>query len=252
VGIADCDAFLWVSGDLDVSYERMLTNSSKALELAPNLAEAHASRGVALYVAGHPDQAIAAFERAIGLDSTLFEAHYFYGFCSRDTGDFPSAAAHFEQASELQPANYQPLTLLSEIYLALGRRDRSLLAARLAVDRIEQAFGTSPEVAEVLAMGAATLVYLDQNARAEEWAGRALLVDPESYTVRYNVACAYALAGKPDIAQECLELAFRQTPRARGWLYGIAQNDTQMDPLRGRTDFQDLMRRLEAEVGARS
>jgi len=103
----------------------MLTNSSKALELAPNLAEAHASRGVALYVAGHPKEAIAVFEKAIALDSTLFEAHYFYGFCARDTGDFPSAAVHFEQASELQPANYQPLTLLSEIYLALGRPDRS-------------------------------------------------------------------------------------------------------------------------------
>ena len=252
VGIADCDAFLWVSGDLDVSYERMLTNSSKALELAPNLAEAHASRGVALYVAAHTDQAIAAFERAIELDTTLFEAHYFYGFCARDTGDLSSAAAHFEQASELQPANYQPLTLLSEIYLALGRPDRALAAARLAVDRIEQAFGPSPEVAEVLAMGAATLVYLDDNARAEAWAKRALLLDPESYTVRYNVACAYALAGKPDVAQECLELAFLQTPRARRWLYGIAQNDTQMDPLRGRADFQDLMKRLEAEVAARS
>jgi len=251
-GIADCDAFLWVNGDLDVSYERMLTNSSRALELAPNLAEAHASRGVALYVAGHPEEAIAAFERAIGLDSTLFEAHYFYGFCSRDTGDFPSAAAHFEQASELQPANYQPLTLLSEVYLALGRPDRSLAAARLAVERIEQAFGQSPEVAEVLAMGAATLVYLGDNVRAEEWARRGLELDPESYTVRYNVACAYALAGKPDVAQECLELAFLQTPRARRWLYGIAQNDTQLDPLRGRPDFQDLMKRLEAEVAARS
>ena len=251
-GIADCDAFLWVNGDLDVSYERMLTNSSKALELAPNLAEAHASRGVALYVAGHPEEAIAVFERAIGLDSTLFEAHYFYGFCARDTGDFPSAAVHFEQASELQPANYQPLTLLSEIYLALGRRDRSLATARLTVDRIERAFGHTPEVAEVLAMGAAMLVYLDDNARAEEWAGRALELDPQSYTVRYNVACAYALAGKPDTAQECLELAFLQTPRARRWLYGIAQNDTQMDPLRGRPDFQDLMKRLEAEVAARS
>jgi len=251
-GIADCDAFLWVGGDLDVSYERMLTNSSKALELAPNLAEAHASRGVALYVAGHPKEAIAVFEKAIALDSTLFEAHYFYGFCARDTGDFPSAAVHFEQASELQPANYQPLTLLSEIYLALGRPDRSLAAARLAVDRIERAFGQMPDVAEVLAMGAATLVYLDDNARAEEWARRALELDPESYTVRYNVACAYAVAGKPDIAQECLELAFLQTPRARRWLYGIAQNDTQMDPLRGRADFQDLMKRLAAEVAARS
>jgi adenylate cyclase len=141
---------------------------------------------------------------------------------------------------------------VAEIYLALGRPDQSQAAARLTGKRIEAAFGRDPEVAEVLAMGAATLVYLDDAARAEEWAKRALLLDLESYTVSYNVACAYTLTGKPDIAQECLELAFLQTPRARGWLYGIAQNDTQLDALRGRPDFQDLKKRLEAEVAARS
>ena len=78
VGIADCDAFLWVNGDLDVSFEHMLANSGRALELAPNLAEAHASRGVALYVAGHREEAMEAFERAIKLESGLYEAHYFY------------------------------------------------------------------------------------------------------------------------------------------------------------------------------
>jgi len=48
-----------------VTFEDMLTNSSKALELAPNLAEAHASKGIALYVAGHPDEAIATLKRAM-------------------------------------------------------------------------------------------------------------------------------------------------------------------------------------------
>ena len=34
-GMADCDSMLWFLGDLDVSYEEILTNSSKALQLAP-------------------------------------------------------------------------------------------------------------------------------------------------------------------------------------------------------------------------
>src|SRR5262249_10895199 len=46
-GIAACDAFLWVEGDLDISDERLLANSEKALRLAPDVAEAHASKGVA-------------------------------------------------------------------------------------------------------------------------------------------------------------------------------------------------------------
>ena len=36
------------------------------------------------------------------------------------------------------------------------------------------------------------------------------------------------------------EFAFSHAPRTRGWLLGIAKHDTQFDPLRQRSDFQDL------------
>ncbi len=249
-GIADCDAFLWVNGDLDVSFEQMIANSSRALELAPNLAEAHSSRGVAFYVSGHPREAIAAFERASALDSGLFEAHYFHGFCSRELGDPYNAVVHFERAAEIQPKNYQPLTLLSELYLVVGDPERSVAAARGCVARIVEAFGPEPEIAEVLAMGAAALVYLNDKERVERWTERAVQVDPDSYTVRYNVACSLAVIGKLDKAQENLELAFARTPRAGGWLLGNARADTQLNSLRERADFQDLMKRLEASAAS--
>jgi adenylate cyclase len=249
-GIADCDAFLWVNGDLDVAYEQMVANSSRAVELAPDLAEAHSSRGVAFYVAGHPREAIACFDRAMALDSGLFEAHYFYGFCSRELGDPYNAILHFERAAEIQPKNYQPLTLLSELYAAIGDSHRSVAAARGCLARMVEAFGPEPAIAEVLAMGAATLVYLNENERAERWAERAVEVDPDSYTVRYNVACSLAVIGKLDRAQHYLERAFARTPRAGGWLLGNARNDSQLNSLRERADFQDLMKRLEASAAA--
>jgi hypothetical protein len=76
------------------------------------------------------------------------------------------------------------------------------------------------------------------------------LLDPESDTVRYNAACTYAVIGKLDLAQECLEFAFAQAPRARSWLLAIAKHDRQLDSLRGRPDFQNFMERLEADVAA--
>jgi adenylate cyclase len=105
-------------------------------------------------------------------------------------------------------------------------------------------------VAEVLAMGATTLICLGDNVRAEKWAKRAILLDPESYSVRYNAACTYAVIGKPDAAQECLEFVFSHMPRARRWLSGIATHDAQLNSLRGRPEFQRLMHRLEAHVTA--
>src|SRR5262249_61611050 len=85
-GLADCDAFAWVNGDLDVSYEDVLDNSSKALELAPNLAEAHASRGVALYVAGRPELALPSLRRALDIHGELFAAPLFYALIGRWRG----------------------------------------------------------------------------------------------------------------------------------------------------------------------
>jgi adenylate cyclase len=249
-GMADCDAFAWVSGDLDVSYEDILANSGKALELAPGLAEAHASKGMALYASGHPEEAMPALQSAMELDTELFEAHFFYGLSCRDTGDFSSAALHHARAAELQSRNYQPSAMLADVLMAMGRREESESAARRCLDRIEQAFGRDPDVAEVLGMGAVALVCLGENERADGWVRRAMLLDPESYSVVYNAACTYAVIGKPSVAQTCLEYAFSQMPRARGWLLANAKHDAQLDSLRGRPDFQDLMQRLNADVAA--
>src|SRR6185312_16148792 len=98
-----CDACLWVAGDIAISYEAILANSDKALRLTPGLAEAHASRGFALYLAGHFDQATEALECAIQSDPLLFEAHWFYGESCRDTGRYEQAAILFKRASELLP-----------------------------------------------------------------------------------------------------------------------------------------------------
>ena len=49
-GIAECDAMLWMSGGTEISYQEIPRNSSTALTFAPKLAEAHASKGLALFL----------------------------------------------------------------------------------------------------------------------------------------------------------------------------------------------------------
>jgi TolB-like protein/DNA-binding SARP family transcriptional activator len=250
-GLADCDAFLWVAGDLDVALEDMLANSCKALELAPNLAEAHASKGMALYIAGQPEAALSALGRALELDPELFDAHFFYALCAKDAGQLDEAAVHYERAAALQPRNHRPLGLLAELYAAQGRQQQSIATARRCLQRIERAFGREPEVAEVLGMGAAILVMVGENECADRWARRAVLLDPGSYTVWYNAACTHAVIGRPERAMECLDYIFAHVPRARRWLLRAIAHDTQFDMLRPRSDFQDLTARLERHAGPR-
>ena len=92
------------------------------------------------------------------------------------------------------------------------------------------------------------MTYLGENARAEEWAKRSIAVGPDDYIVRYNAATVYAAVGRPDTALEYLEFVFLHVPRARRWVLGWINHDSQLDSLRDRPDFRDFMKRLEADV----
>jgi adenylate cyclase len=247
-GIAECDALLWMSGGTDISYQEILRNSNAALAVAPNLAEAHASKGLALFLSGNAEEAIASFEHAIELDPELFEAREWYAEVCRNTGQFAKAAALFERAGELRSTDYISLVLLRDCYGSLGLHEQSVAAARRAFVRIEAQLVRRPKDAYAICAGAATLVSLGENRRAEEWAGRALVISPENYVVHYNAACTYAVTGRFDAALERLEHVFSHTPRVRSWLLGIIRHDFQLDSLRDRPEFQNFVTRLEVDV----
>jgi adenylate cyclase len=251
-GIAACDAFLWVEGDLDISYERLIAESDRALQMAPNLAEAHASKGVAFYATGHSEEALTAFARAIELDPVLYGVHFFYGLVSRDLGDLDTAAFAFQRAAALRADDFASLSLLADVYEAQGRHSESKAAARRGLNRVKSILSQRPNSAEVLALGSANAVYLAEYPLAEEWAQRALQLEPDNFSARYNVARAYAVMGKAEIAMEHLEYMYSKIPKSRQWLAKIMVVDTQLKSLHGRADFQDLEKRLAGHSASSS
>ena len=90
--------------------------------LAPNLAEAHVSRGLAHAVRRLDAEAVAEFEKAIELDPALFSAWYFYGRVRFQQGDLDGARRLFEEAERLRPDDFQAPILLRQVYESLGRR----------------------------------------------------------------------------------------------------------------------------------
>jgi TolB-like protein len=79
-GLSDVCSWLypWRGRDPECLVEA-LAASERALELRPDLAEAHVSRGQALAISGELDSADRAFRTAIRLNPRLFEAHHAYG-----------------------------------------------------------------------------------------------------------------------------------------------------------------------------
>ena len=245
-GIANCDAYLLLYGDPSASFEGVLANSARALELSPGLAEAYASKGFALTIARQPDAARAAFEQALDLNPDLFEAHLFYGFNCQYEGLHEKAVALFERAAELHTNDIRSLGIAVSAYKSLGRHEAMLSAARRSLERIEAEVAVRPDNVGAMAFAAGILAILGEKARAEDWAARAVSIDPEDPIINYNVACAYAVLGITDAALDRLERA-AWSQWARQCIAKWMRHDSDLDSLRSHPRFQAVVARLEAE-----
>ena len=234
-GIADCDSFLFVHYHTDVSLDGILAMSARALELESGLAEAHASRGVALSLAKRDEEAMAEFERAIALDPNSFEAHYFYARACYTQNKLERAAELFERAAEIKPDDYQAPALLVPLYRALGRDTKRI--ARTAIERAENELKLHPENPRPACLGGGCLAALGEKDRAREWLSRALAIDPDDDVTRYNVACGYCTLGDVEAAFDLLE---KMLPNATDWMKSWVKYDSDLDPLRKLPRYQKL------------
>jgi tetratricopeptide (TPR) repeat protein len=160
-------------GDPSTSFETILAQCALALELEPDLADAHAAKGLALFTAGRAAEAEAELDRAMTLAPDSFEAYFFAGRCQRARGDHARAAVLFERAAELQPDDFRALGLAAQCYRSLGRDEPAQAAARRCLERIEGELAIHADDAKALAFGGAILVDLGQAERALNWAERA-------------------------------------------------------------------------------
>src|SRR6267378_1570495 len=238
-GIADCDSFLFLHYHLEAGIDTILATAAKALDLDDQLAEAHASRGLALSLGQRYEEATAEFERAIALDPNSFEAHYFYARACVTQGKLERAATLFERAAENKPDDYQALCLLIPMYRSLGRQQEMERAARRGIERAESELTLHPENPRAAYFGANALATLGEKDRAREWAARALAIDPDDVLIQYNVACVYSLLGDLEQAFDLLE---RLLPNAGYELkHGWIKHDSDLDPLRSHPRFQKVL-----------
>jgi tetratricopeptide (TPR) repeat protein len=104
VQVAPDDAAFWMllarfytDYELKVEGDGLLS-AQKAVELAPDSAEALDTLGFAQYLNGRYDEAEDSLGQAIGLDSNLASAHFHIGLVYLDTGRSEVARQHLENA----------------------------------------------------------------------------------------------------------------------------------------------------------
>ncbi len=237
-GVADCCSFLYMYWDsVDDNLNEAEAASRKALELDPELAEAHAAGGLAFALKKDFVQAQREFEAAIRLDPKLYEAYYFYARTSFQSGDLAKAAALYEQASRLNPDDYQAVSLLVPVYHGLGRPAEAAATEERALQLIEKHTENHPDDPRALYLGAGILARIGEHAKSYDWARRALAIDPEETSILYNVACVYALLGKTEDALQCLGKVMEHGTFFKNW----AAKDSDLDSLRSDPRFHALL-----------
>lgn len=243
-GIADCCSFLYMYADSSKENQEQADSSSrKALELDPELAEAHASRGLALSISKQYEEAEEQFEYAIQLNPKLFEAYYFYARDCLAQGKLAKSAQLFEKASEVRPEDYQAPLLLRQVLIGMGAsRNVTDQTLKKALQVVEKHLELNPDDARAHYLGGSALIEMGQTEKGLEWTRRALDIDPDEPATLYNVACSHSIAGASDDALGYLERAIDAGFGYKEWL----ENDSDFDTIREHPRFRALVSRLDS------
>ncbi len=245
-GLADCYSVFFTDVDRNKEHlEKALQWSEKALQLDPDLAEAHLSHA---YAAACLTKDYATtegeFEAALRLSPKLFEAYYFYARTCMAQGKMEKAAQLFEQACLIRPDDYQSRLFLAQAYKSLKLVAGAEAAYQRAVENVERHVEGNPNDSRAYQLGALALMELGERKKGLEWAHRAVSLDPHNPLLLYNISCFFSIAGELEDAIGYLRRAVDGfagiDPTIKDW----AVNDPDLDPIKSDPRFKEILDRL--------
>jgi adenylate cyclase len=215
--------------------------ATRAVELAPDLAEAYVARGNVLQLVNDSDGAKAAFERAIALDPRHFHAHYWFAKYFAARGQHTEAAQQYEAASEIQPDDYRPIVLTIQEYQALKDSDREKRALHRSWQALERHMTIDPHDSYAADHAAGVLMLLGRRDEANALLDRAIALRPDDYNTLYTAACTASLGGEYERALDFLDRAVATGRGHREWI----MNDNDLAPLHAYPRFKSIVARLK-------
>ena len=225
-----------------------LPSAERALALDPNLPEAHCIRAHYLADEGKYEEAIEQVKFALELGPESWETNKEAALLFLRNGRFAEAIPHFAKAASLVETDYHSAGLQVTCYKGLGDLEGARRAARVSTERAEKALAQDPSNGCALGMGAGNLAVLGDDSRAREWIQRALMIDPENLTMRYNLACA--LASDLHDTEAALDMLLSFSDQMDSVLVSHARIDPDMKPLRGNPRFEEMLDRAQARLTA--
>jgi len=233
--------------------ESGLPAAERALEINPNLPEAHCIKARYLEEDSHAAEAEQQIQRALKLDPNSWEVNREAARIQFRSGHIGEAIPFFEKAVALMDTDWRNAAMLVCCYNAIGDSEHARKAAKMAVARVEAVIASDPTNCSALAMGSGALAALGEQERARDWARRALLLDPDNLLGRYNIACALVHdLDDPEGGLEALRPYFEFTSSTTEIRH--AEADPDLDPIRDDPRFKQMLatakKRLRIEEAA--
>ena len=241
-GLATLHALLyewWGSAPTDLAEADRA--SRIAMELAPDLADAHLARGYTLSNQRRYGDACNHFEAAARINPNLFDAYYYYGRAAFAAGDTEKSIELWHRAGAVRREDFESPLLEAQSMRKLGRMDESRAVNREAVRRAERLLELNPSDGRVLSFGAGALHEDGESERALEWARRAEALYPDDMGVIINGALLRARSGLTDEALDLLERMFGKGWGKKDWV----ENDPDYDSLRDEPRFIAMLAKLK-------
>jgi len=214
--------------------------ANRALDLAPELAEAHMAQGHLRSVAGDAGGAGRALERGLELHPGVFDAGHYDARDCYWRGEYARAAELFQRAHRVRPDDFTPLIFAASSLRALGDEEGArALTARAAKGLLHQC-ELEPDNLRAHYLAGGALLQAGRKEEGRRLSYLALSMAPEDFSALYNAACFHALAGEPEPALDLLERALAKGGGFPDWL----RHDTDFDSLRAHPRFQALLARL--------
>jgi tetratricopeptide (TPR) repeat protein len=238
------ELYAWMGGR-DEDLRRAETAAHRALELAPELAEAQVAAGAALSSGRRYERAAARFEEAIRIDPGLWQAYWLFARMRFAEGRLDDAEALWNKAMEVRPLDYQVPLLMAMIYQASGRETELAATQLRGIELARRHLAENPDDVRAMYLCAGALVDRGRLEDGLKLLERCLEVSGDDPAVLYNAACVYARAGDPQRALALLDSAVGAGWGNREWI----EHDPDLDSIRADPRFPGIVGRTKAGPG---
>ena len=241
-GLADSYAQYYMYFERDQTIlQKALDLSQQALELDPEMAESHTSRGIALAQNGDYREAEHEFDKALQINPNLFVANYQYARASKAQGKLSKAVHLFEVATKTRPDDYESAVFLVAAYDDLKESKKLEQEIERCMTVVKNHLELNPGDSRALYLGAQVLIRAGEKQEALKWMQKSLAIDPDEPSVLYNAACINSLLGNVENAVNHFEFAIGAGYVSKEWI----ANDSDLDLIRNHPKFIKISQLLE-------